>query len=369
MVEAGVSYFSSRTPRHFQADLDDMLAHHCSYVVHCLTETDLLFYRDTMREIVAATKAAGLEVWLDPWGVAGVFSGETLSRFPLDNVETLQVLSDGRRAPAACPNHPETRRFLKEWVRAAAETGGDGVIWDEPHFFVPLMREERSTAWACRCDVCQDKFRVRTGHAMPETFDAEVRAFRDASVIELIDELATEARRLGLRNDLCLFPVDFVAAGFPELASRLARLVGSSDPDANPLLQFGILDWEAAAAISALDMLGTDPYWFALAVDREPFFSVFVEKALALARRNGLKSQVWVQAFLVPEGREEELREGLRRAAALGADYVAAWSYGASESISRIRCARPDVVWRVIGEAFGELRGAGQVTGGEASQS
>lgn len=369
MVETGVSYFSSRTMRHFLADLDDMLAHHCSYVVHCFTETDLLYYRETMREIVGATKAAGLDVWLDPWGVAGVFSGETLSRFPLDNVETLQVLSDGRRAPASCPNHPETRRFLREWVRAAAETGGDGVIWDEPHFFVPLMRGERSKAWACRCDVCRERFCERTGRAMPDTFDAEVRAFRDASVIELIDELATEARRLGLRNDLCLFPVDFVAAGFPGLASRLARTVGEDDANANPLLQFGISDWEAAAAIPALDMLGTDPYWFALAVDREPFFSAFVEKALGLARRNGLKSQVWVQAFLVPEGREEELKEGLACAAALGADYVAAWSYGASESISRIRCARPDVVWRVIGEAFRALRGEGQVMGGGASQS
>jgi hypothetical protein len=322
-----------------------------------------------MREIVEATKDAGLEVWLDPWGVAGIFSGETLSRFPLDNLETLQVLSDGRRAAAACPNHPETRRFLQEWVRAAAETGGDGVVWDEPHFFVPFMRSERSGAWACRCEVCRRRFRERTGHEMPAAFDAEVRWFRDASLIELIDELASEARRLGLKNDLCLFPIDFAAAGFPELASRLARVVGSDDPEANPLLQFGIIDWETAAAVPSLDMLGTDPYWFALRVEPEPFFSVFVKKALALARRNGLKTQVWVQAFQVPEGREEELGAGLRTAAALGADCVAAWSYDASRSISRIRPARPDAVWRVIGEAFEELRRGDQLIGGSASQS
>jgi hypothetical protein len=230
VVETGVSYFSSRTLRHFQADLDDMLAHHCTYVVHCLTETDLLYYRETVREIVEATKAAGIQVWLDPWGVAGIFSGETLSRFPLDNLETLQVLSDGRRAPAACPNHPETRRFLSEWVRAAAETGGDGVVWDEPHFYVPFMRGERSGAWACRCEICRERFRERTGHEMPEAFDAEVRRFREASLIELVDDLSSEARRLGLKNDLCLFPIDFAAAGFPELAERLARLVGSDDP-------------------------------------------------------------------------------------------------------------------------------------------
>ena len=102
-MQTGVSYFSSRTHRHVRADLSDIAEHGCTYVVHCFTETDLAYYRDTMREIVEATRDAGLEVWLDPWGVAGVFSGETFTRFPLDHPETWQVLSDGRRAPGACP--------------------------------------------------------------------------------------------------------------------------------------------------------------------------------------------------------------------------------------------------------------------------
>jgi hypothetical protein len=58
----------------------------------------------------------------------------------------------------------------------------------------------------------------------------------------------------------------------------------------------------------------------------------------------------------VPEGREDELRMGLRLAADLGATHLAAWSYEGTASMS-IRCARPDVVWRVIGEAFAEARG------------
>src|SRR3990170_808078 len=125
MVETGVSYFSGRTLRHVRADLEDMAAHHCTYVVHCLTETDLLYAKATMREIVDATHEAGLEAWLDPWGVTGIFSGETLSRFPLDHPEAWQVLSDGRRAAAGCPNHPATRQFLRDWTAAAAEAGGD----------------------------------------------------------------------------------------------------------------------------------------------------------------------------------------------------------------------------------------------------
>jgi len=57
-LQTGVSYFSARTLRHVQADLADMVAHHCTYVVHCLTETDLAYYADTMREIVRATHLA-----------------------------------------------------------------------------------------------------------------------------------------------------------------------------------------------------------------------------------------------------------------------------------------------------------------------
>src|SRR2546428_1749279 len=94
-MRTGVSYFSSRTLRHVRADLRNIVDHACTYVVHCFSETDLAYYRETMSEIVVATHEAGLEAWLDPWGVTGIFSGETFTRFPLDHPETWQVLSDG----------------------------------------------------------------------------------------------------------------------------------------------------------------------------------------------------------------------------------------------------------------------------------
>lgn len=356
MIETGVSYFSARTLRHVRADLEDMVAHNCTFVVHCFTETDLLYYRESMKEIVEATHQVGLKAWLDPWGVAGIFSGETLTDFPLTHLDTLQERSDSKKAPAACPNHPQTRRFLIDWIARAAETGGDGVIWDEPHYFVPFLRGERSTAWACRCSLCRQRFQEQTGHAMPERLDEEVLAFRQSSLLELLTELVAEAKRLGLSNALCLAPSHFADAGFPELSEGLARLVGSHDASADPFLQFGMRDWDAAASIPGLDVFGTDPYWYMATVEPDAFLRVFAGKALAVARRHGLKAQIWVQAFRVPEGREEELRAGLRTAATLGADQVAAWSYDATTSMSQLRPARPDVVWRVIGETYGELR-------------
>jgi hypothetical protein len=361
MVETGVSYFSSRTLRHVRADLADMVAHHCTYVVHCLTETDLLYYRDTMREVLEATHEAGLEAWLDPWGVAGIFSGETLSRFLVDQPEALQVLSDGRRVPAACPNHPTTRQFLREWVQAAAEAGGDVAFWDEPHFYAANVLGDAGGAWACRCGHCQERFRQEARRALPEAMDEEVRRFREGSLLNLLSELCAESRLLGLRNALCLIPTDPESVGLSELAERLARWWKERAPspeaaERKPWLEFGVADWEAAASIPDLDIFGCDPYWYLARTEPEPYVRAFTRRALEVSQQYNRDTQIWVQAFSVPEGREEELRLGLRIAAELGATHLAAWSYDGTSSMSSIRPARPELVWRIIGEAFGEVR-------------
>ena len=76
------------------------------------------------------------------------------------------------------------------------------------------------------------------------------------------------------------------------------------------------------------------------------------------ARKHDHGLQLWVQAFSVPEGREEELSTGLRVAAEVGATHVAAWSFEATASMSQIRCARPELVWGILGEEFRRLRTA-----------
>jgi hypothetical protein len=361
-MQTGVSYFSSRTLRHVRADLSDIVDHGCTYVVHCLTETDLAYYRETFREVVRATHDAGLEVWLDPWGLAGVFSGETFTRFPLEQPETRQVLSDGRRAPAACPNHPQTRAFLRDWVEACAQAGGDVLFWDEPHFWVGVWRGDLSGAWACRCDACRGLFRDRFGGEMPVEFTPEVRVFRESSLLDLLRELCRSGHEKGLQNALCLIPTDLAQHGFPEPQARLQRALERRLAKAPPgsveaMLHVGVGDFDAAAGIPDLDIFGTDPYWYLFGTDAEAFTRAYGQAAAAASRRHARGLQLWVQAFSVPEGREHELRTGLRVIEELGATHVAAWSFEATASMSQISCARPDVVWQIIGEEFRRLRG------------
>jgi hypothetical protein len=361
-METGVSYFSSRDLRHVRADLEEMVEHGCTYVVHCFTETDMTYALDTMRDVVAATREAGLGVWLDPWGLAGIYSGETFTQFPLQYPDTWQVLSDGRRVGAACPNHPQTRSFFKRWVDAASYIGGEVLFWDEPHFYVGVWRGDLSGAFACFCDHCRTRFREAYGGDMPREWTAEVRAFREASLIDFLSGLTAYARGRGMRNALCLIPTDLAAHGFSGPEQRLEEALrqrgrASDAPDVEAMLHVGIGDFERAAGIPALDIFGCDPYWYLFGAAPEPFMRAYGEAAKAAADRHGLGLQLWVQAFSVPEGREDELRTGLRVAEELGATHVAAWSFRGTESMSKIRCVRPDVVWSLIGEEFRRLRG------------
>ena len=362
-MQTGVSYFSSRTLRHVRADLQDIVEHGCTYAVHCFTETDLAYYGETMQEIAEATREAGLEVWFDPWGVTGIFSGETFTRFPVDHPETWQVRSDGRRVGVACPNHPETRKFLREWVDACAAAGGDVLFWDEPHFYAGLWRGDFSGAWACRCIVCLSLFHDRFRHEMPPEFTPEVRAFREASLLDLLTELCRAGHEKAMRNALCLLPTDLSAHGFPQpeerLRSALERRFGDTKAGAvDAMMHVGVGDFDNAAAIPDLDIFGCDPYWYLFGTEAEPFMRAYGEAARSAAEKRSLGLQMWVQAFSVPEGRQEELRTGLRVTGELGATHVAAWSFEGTAAMSKIRCPRPDVVWRIIGEEFRRLRDA-----------
>jgi hypothetical protein len=346
---------------HFERDLADIVAHNCTYVVHCYTETDLLWYRGAMERIFRSTRDAGLEVWADPWGVAGIFSGETLSRFVVDHPETWQVLSDGRRAAVACPSHPETRRFVGEWITAVADAGGQVAFWDEPHLYATLWRRDYSGAWSCLCEHCAAAYRAGRGGAMPAEFNDDVAAFREDVLLDFLSEMCRLAKSLGLRNCLCLLPSAFARNGFPEVAERMkarvSRHVREDKLDAviAPALHFGVDDWERAASIPDLDIFGTDPYWFLFDVEPESFMRAFSRRAVEVAGRHGRQSQLWLQAFSLPEGREEELRMGIDVAAELGADSLAAWSHRGTADMS-IACARPELVWRIIGEGFASLR-------------
>ncbi|HYZ28199.1 MAG TPA: hypothetical protein VE570_04010, partial [Thermoleophilaceae bacterium] len=115
-MSAGSAYFGSRIPRHVAADMERLAELGFTGVLHTFSENDLAWYRGTMKQLVTRSHEAGLEVQIGPWGLGGLFGGEADTMFAARRPEAAQVLADGKRTPAACPNHPATRAFLGEWI-------------------------------------------------------------------------------------------------------------------------------------------------------------------------------------------------------------------------------------------------------------
>ncbi len=324
--QLGVSYFGNRDPRHVARDLEEMRQAGLTFVVHTFSENDLAFYEGTLGEIVALSHRFGLEVFVDPWGVARIFGGEAFSAFALEHPEAQQRDARGAPLPAACPNHPETRAFLHRWVEAAARTGADGVFFDEPHFYHHAGRK------GCWCEVCRQQFADRFGHSMPPEETPEVGQFQMESLVDLLQDLARHAKRLGLKTSLCLLPRPH------ELES-----------------------WPRFFALPELDIIGTDPYWHnpwqqLTGEEVTRHVAHYARRVVQLAREYDKEPQIWIQAFRIPAHTEEDVTRAVHAAAREGVRNLAAWSFRGTAFMSYIRPDRPEVVWRTLLRAYREVQ-------------
>ncbi len=342
VVHTGAAYFGNRTLRHVRTDMEDMARSGFTYVVHCFTENDLRYSLDSMRHIVEISHEVGLEVHLDPWGVAGIFGGEAFSNFAQREVQACQVLADGARVGAGCLNRRELRDFLRTWIDGAAYAGGDVLFWDEPHWypgdlwFYGEQRGDPAPRWSCHCEVCRELFRERYGRDLPREIDPEVVGFRQASVLEILTDVITYGAEKGPRNALCLLPQG-------HLGSVLH-----------------LPDWELFLQIRGLDIFGTDPYWAARPdqpVPLEPYVRSNARRVRELCDRYGLEDQFWIQGYNFRAGQEEGVAEAVGIAVEEGMTNLAVWSYRACEPMSKLWPENPEKVWRIVTESFQRARG------------
>jgi hypothetical protein len=287
-----------------------------------------------MGAIVRATQVAGMKAWIDPWGVGGVFGGEAFSFYAARFPQHQQVLSTGETLPVVCPNWPEFRAAMREWVDAALATGADVLFWDEPHFAIPGWFDWYTgapDAWACHCSACQYLYRQRYGEELPKALDAGARVFRQERLLDFLADMTGYAATQGATNALCLLPA------------------AEDSQDGLP--------FRAAASLPNVDIFGTNPYWRFTNLTVEEHVGQQTARVVEMCRYLNKPAQIWVQAFGIPNEREEEVATAVEIAAAGGAEYVAASSYPACESVSPGASARPDIVWETIGGAFRRARG------------
>ena len=309
------------------------------YVVHCFTESDLLWGLESMREIVRISREIGLEVHLDPWGVAGVFGGEALSKYVTWNTDACQVMGDGSTVGVICLNQPKLLPFLKEWIDAGVDIGAmcsfsmnrTGIRATSG--ISAKVVGPGADRWSCRCAVCQELFRDAHGTDMPATRTAEVQKFRSDAVLRLTTELIGYAKSKGATTDLCLLPqgMTFDLVGVEDW-DPFRRDSGTRYVWHRPLLA----GWRSRAdgAICSSER------------DRGP----------RSVRQTPVEDQYWVQGYGFPKGTEHEIADAIGIANEEGMTDIAIWSYRACEPMSKLWSEDIDASWAVVTETLARYR-------------
>jgi len=323
VTRAGCSYFGVRIPRHVRRDMDDLAARGYRGVLHTFSENDFAYYRDTMAEIVAISHAAGLSVLASPWGLGRTFGGEAESRWVAFHPEECQVLDDGRRVAAACLNSPAYRDFCKEWADWVLECGVDSVFWDEPAWVVPAhVGVDDAERWTCRCDRCTERF----GGPVPGELTPEVRRFREESVVDFLREVTDHVAARGGSNTICLLPAT----------------EGTQ----------GLADWDEVAALPALAVLATDPYWKHWDEAAGPFVRRFARLLRETADRHGIGAQLWVPSFGLDRSDIPELEAAVAAAREEGVDDLWTWGYEACRHMTSLATPDAPLVWDSVSAAL-----------------
>ncbi len=327
-MKLGMSYFGNRIPEHFtQRDLPEIVDTGCTFILHTFSEHDLEYYRGAVAEMITASKQAGLDVYLDPWGVAGVFGGEAYSRFLLDHPDAWQVSLNGNRRPQACPNSPALRAFMDEWTGAAASAGADVLFWDEPHFTLDGDR-----AWRCHCTVCQALFEEQYAGPIANADAEKLMAFAEDSTVRFVEQLCAGGAAHGMRNAVCLLPFD----------------------DGH----LGPAHWEKLATIPALDILAVTPFWHFRGQEVQAYVRLWSTIVAEICQAYGKEPQAWLQAFLIQAGREGEVEQAAATMYDAGVRNVAAWGFRACAHMTALRPDRPEQVWDAVRASFRSLRQA-----------
>ena len=321
----GVAYHGNRILRHIEDDMRDIVKHNMNLVVHMFSHNDWDRHRTVMPEIIKISKAEGLEVWIDNWGLGGPPGDK--SHFLQYHPESHQVFPDGTPDPvSACYNSEAFVSFTKDWLDVVRESGGESIFWDEPRFKTKKM-PDGSRMSACRCANCRKLFYEQYGTEMPAKDNEQTQEFKAQTLVNYFDRVTTYAASLGMKNHagIMIHTLD--------VASRLVTL-------------------------PHLDNFGTDPYWFPRQTPEvDPYDYVYrnTKRTIELAERNQKGHHIWIQGYDIPAGREDDIILATDAAYDAGARTIVDWSYRGGESNS-YRADRCDRVWQVMGEAMARIR-------------
>ena len=322
-LKLGVAYHGNRMLNHVKEDMSDIVAHNMNLVVHMFSHTDWDRHHNIMKEIVDISLDAGLEVWIDNWGLGGPPGDKShfLAYYPDSHI----FYSDGSMDPVrACLNSPDFRSFTKAWIDAVYSIGGRSIFWDEPHLPV------KEGAYSCCCPKCKKLFEEKFNKTMPSIMTAETEKFRTQTIIDYFREMTEYSSKKGIENIVCVMLSDSIGINLDSI--------------------------DSICGLPTLSNIGSDPYWYGHeGVNPYEFVYNSTKKNLDVCKKHNKDHNIWIQAYAVPRGREDEIIMATDAAYDAGARTILAWGYYGSIS-NDYRAENPYLTWKVLGDAMGRIQ-------------
>ncbi len=326
-LKTGAAYHGNRMPHHAEHDLRDMAAHNMNLVVHMFSHTDWDRHKNIMKNIIDISCEAGLEVWVDNWGIGGPPGDKShfLAYYPDSHI----YYSNGDMDPVrACLNSPDFRRFTHEWIDAVQFIGGKTIFWDEPHQPVKKASDGK-TYYACCCSRCRKLFEEKYGRPMPGEADDDVNNFRIDTIAGYFADVTQYSAARDIKNAVCVM----MGAQHGINLSTIDRI----------------------CSIPTLDNIGSDPYWLGNpGVNPYQYVYERAKRNVEVSNTYGKDHNIWIQAYRTPKGREEEIVAATEAAYDAGARTIIAWGYYGSAS-NDYAALNPELTWVKTGEAMARI--------------
>ncbi len=329
-LRLGAAYHGNRMIHDVRQDMLDMATHGMDLVVHMFSHTDWDRQRNIMKDVISISQDAGLEVWVDNWGLGGPPGDKShfLSYYP----DSHMYYSNGDMAPIyACLNSPDYRRFIRQWIDTVYDIGGRTIFWDEPH--MPQKKVGDKTYYGCACPRCRKLFEEKYGRPMPELADAEVDTFGTDTIVDFFQEVTAYSHAKGMKNVVCV-------------------MLGTYG------MSLDVVD--RVCSLPYMDNIGSDPYWLGKKA-QDPDLSVYnfvyegTKENLRVSNQFGKDHNIWIQAYASPRGAEEDIVVAAEAAYDAGARTVLAWSYFGGDSHD-YTAHNPPVSWAKTCEAMQRVR-------------
>ena len=324
-ITTGIVYYGNRDPYHYIPDLEEILTHHCNFVIYPVTEEDVELHQKALAEIFDVSQKAGLTVFAHPSGIGHVFDGYATSRFVVEHWDSWQVLSNFKPAPAACMNNLEFKAFMRKWIDQVVELGADGIAWDNPHYDIQ-KNEHNLLQWGCWCDYCNHLYLQKFNHRLPKGIGEEISLLNEYTIIKFIKELCDYAKQKNLINIVCLSPQN--------------------------VNNLNMASWHQVSEIETLDFLAAKAYWYYSQYRADSYIKGIAKKVSDACEKQGKNSQIWIQNFKLMNGEEKQVEKAIEICMNEKIDSVVGWSYYGSRAISSLRCQNPKLVWEVLGNKF-----------------